>query len=647
MTVTPDAAGAGPRPRAPWSWLADARGIGRPLVVALTALVGVDALVAFGQLGTTEEVVRDPRITATVGALSVVVFLAVLVVARWGWLGSDLARRHPSIMVATLLGAVLLAVPIAAAAGPVLAASALRASAPGEVVPTAPIVLGDVAGRGVLLFAGTATLLIVLGALNAHRDALASLRDARVTLEATLAASAADLASERARLRDRVRALVEVELGPRLERPDADLGPELRRLADTVVRPLSHEFARTASGFGPAATPPAVREPWRRAMRGLAVEPRLRPVVLALTLTVLGFGRSFAAPPSEEGTATSADVAPTGSAVDGSAPAVGVDVAVDWTSLGVSLTLLAATFVATLLLARVLDRRLAQRPADTRGGRWAIALVGLGALGAAVVGLARGLHAGLGRVVPDLGVLPPADAIVLAANVLPLWLATLAVGLAAGALDALARHRSELVEHNADLAITVVRTNALLAKQRRDFARALHGSVQAAVQAAGLRLDLAARDGALDAASVATATEPIRAALEALDPARERAAPDLAAELERTRATWLGVCDVGVQLDPIAAARLGTDALACSVALDLVREACANAVVHGSATRITIAIVPEGEREVLLRVVDDGTSTHPLRATGLGSEVLDTSTTRWHLERRAWGTELEAVLPLG
>ena len=70
-------------------------------------------------------------------------------------------------------------------------------------------------------------------------------------------------------------------------------------------------------------------------------------------------------------------------------------------------------------------------------------------------------------------------------------------------------------------------------------------------------------------------------------------------------------------------------------------------MVHGAAKRVTVTIVREGEREVLLRVVDDGTSTHPLRATGLGSEVLDASTTRWHLERRAGGVELEAVPPLG
>ncbi|MEY3019931.1 MAG: hypothetical protein RLZZ272_915 [Actinomycetota bacterium] len=646
MAAVADVAARAPQPRPPWSWLADPRGIGWPLTVLLTLLVVIDVRIAFGQIGSTAGSGQDRRVTAAVAAVCVVVFLVVLVVARWGWLSTALARRRPSLMLGTLLIAVFVAVPVAAGAGPTVAVLLVGAGADG-VVPGPVVAVGEVAGRGVLLVIWTALLLVVLGALNAYRDALASLRAARVTLEATLEASTAELSDERSRLRERVRALVEGELGPRLDWLGDEAGPELRRIAETVVRPLSHRVALAAPGFGPVVAPPAVREPWRRALGGLVLEPRVWPLGLGLTLTLLAFARSFGGPaPGPEASG------PDGTTSSGAMPAPpgagpGLRVAVDWGSLGVSLVLLALTFVTTFLASRLIHRWLAARSDIAPGRRWAASTVSLGALGVGVAVLAATVHRGLGLVVADLGRLPPIDLVVVAANVLPLWLATLVGSLAASAREALARHRSELAEHNTDLGRTVVRTNTLLARERQEFARALHGSVQAAIHAAGIRLDRAAREGLLDAEMRSASIEPIRRALESLDPARERAAPDLALELERTRATWDGVCDVTVELDPDIRVRLDADVLAASVALDLVREACANAVVHGSASRVSVALLPEGEREVLLRVRDDGTSTHPLRASGLGSRVLDTTCTRWHLARGESGTELEAVLPLG
>lgn len=641
------------RPSAPWSWLADPRGIGLPMVAVLTLVVVVDVAVSLGGVGVPVGEAPDRSSVLVVDLVTLAVLFALLALARVGWLRSRVARRHPSVMLATISAAVGLAVGAGGRAGGSVAATVLGRSTAAVGGPdVTPGAVGGAVGRGLFLVAAVTVLLVLAGALAEHRDALATLRSARSTLEATLAAGERELAAERTHLDERIRTLVERGLGPWLDAPSEDanvvvgegsgggagrgggVSAALRGLADTVLRPFSHELARSVPGFGPVAPPPAAVQPWRSALASLMVEPRIRPTLLALTLTALAFRLSVAAPPVD---------------VPGLAPvptATGVGVAVAWGSLVASLALLTVAFAVTSVLSRWLRRGLGAFDEASVLVRWAVAVGGLALIGVTVTTFGWIVRVVTGRAFGGLAPLPPVDVGVLAANVVPLVLATLAASLVGSVGAALERQRAELGHHNEDLGIAVVRTNALLARERQDVARALHGSVQAAVNAAGIRLDRAARDGVLDDRTVAEAIASIRGALEELTGARRRTV-DVAADLAAMRATWDGVAEIAIDVDPEAARRLTADHVAGPVALDVVREACANAVVHGTAARIEVAVLPEGERAVLLRVRDDGTSTHPLRTSGLGSRVLDTSCTRWNLERGPSGTELTAVLPTG
>jgi anti-sigma regulatory factor (Ser/Thr protein kinase) len=179
------------------------------------------------------------------------------------------------------------------------------------------------------------------------------------------------------------------------------------------------------------------------------------------------------------------------------------------------------------------------------------------------------------------------------------------------------------------------------------------------VNAAGLMLDRADREGGLTSELVDDVAERIAGSVERFLGGGSSALPVIE-RLAEVRALWAGVCSVVLELDEGAGARIDADTVTRDAIVDLVTEACANAVVHGAADSVLVRVHVEGD-EVVLAVADDGTRRPGAAAGhdggegevarrvpgGLGTEVLRMSCTEFSLDIGEQGSRLLARVPLG
>ena len=630
------------------------RAIDWRLPVVLGVLVVVDQLVALGALGVAPRSAAPlgPRLLA--GLLTVVVLSGVLTLARWTWLRTGLARRHASVR--------MLSVALAVQVGLTISRRVLTAHGALEREAGLP------AGEFVFLTGTTIVVLLVLGALLRHRDLTADITRTRERLSAALELSTSGVAEERERLAGQVRALLEARLGLTSMRAALFTPEQLRTIADDVLRPLAHRLTQSPISRADLGAP--VRQVARRrgarlleVLRQLDPMPVLRPGLLAATMGLLVLSLSFAPPPAElldPASDLAGDVP--GELADGGPDLV---ITVEWTSLLESLGLHAATILVVLFgtrrLARWLARR-AERENDVRrtGARltvgplfraWTVTLTALTGLGVLSLTLLRIVF---GR--PGLTDLPPVTPGVAIGFTAPLILITIVTSVLPAAEGALAGTRARLDAANADLAAATARANALLFHERRLFARQLHATVQPAVNAASLTIERATVDGTLDPHVIARAGASIDAAVERLDEQPsgsehgiDGASADLDARLDAIVEVWERLADVTFDLDLATRGRLEHDAIARATLCDVLAEACANAIIHGRATDIAVDVelLDTGPSTALsLRVTDDGHATTPQRRDGLGSHILTTSCTTWHLDHHDTGTTLTATLPV-
>jgi signal transduction histidine kinase len=608
--------------------LTDPRAIGAPLLAALVAIVTLDAVLELGVFGSGPR--GDvPLITRFLtGVVEGGVLWVVLLLGRITWLHPRWSRRHPALTIVTIM--------VGAQVGSRTATRTLVGRGLREPE------LGIGIDPTVFLTATTVVLLVLMSVLAEHRAATGALRDGTRRLRGALDEGEQALRDERESLRLQVRDLLEARLGTTSQRSSTLTADGLRELAERVLRPLSHQLADMRTGFEPSEGPATARLLRRvpRTLRDLRPTPIIQPRLLAATMLLLTF-RSSVRPPDAE------QVVRDGATLDPTAPpgtGLGVQVEVDWASFVPSVLLHVITFVVMLYGARVLVRHLERRSTSTLASHWALALGTLTVLGVLLFGLLRLVH-----LLPGFSRLGPVSIGAVLGYVAPILLVTVAVSLIAGTEAALRRAREEMARTNEELTRAVARINALLTHERRTFARHLHASVQAAVNAGSLLLRRALDhhdDGSDDVPAdvVARVGQLLERSLLDLDrrDADDRGFP---ARLDAVAATWRELCDVSMDVGDDVLVRLATDPVASATLGDLVAEACANAVVHGNATTLQVTLRLTGD-QAHARVRDDGTAVHPMRRDGLGTRTLEAHCTSWSLEIDEGGTTLEATLPI-
>lgn len=158
--------------------------------------------------------------------------------------------------------------------------------------------------------------------------------------------------------------------------------------------------------------------------------------------------------------------------------------------------------------------------------------------------------------------------------------------------------------------------NHELVRANRTLARYVHGTLQSRLLASALAIEQAERDG--DPAAFDAALEQARAAL-SLPDAFVAPTDDLTTALQQVAELWDGFAVVTVDLPaPIPHPPAETVLDLCRI----VEEAVANAMRHGDATAITIAVTTADDGALEVVVTDDGAGPGGGRA-GLGTALFD------------------------
>lgn len=188
--------------------------------------------------------------------------------------------------------------------------------------------------------------------------------------------------------------------------------------------------------------------------------------------------------------------------------------------------------------------------------------------------------------------------------------------------------------------IAMLARSRVLAEAAREAAQMLHGPVQTRLVACAMAIDHAAAAG--DVVAVNQALVQARAILEQpLPEIRTSIDVTVGEQVERKAALWIGLVDVTVDVEPSVAmldGRLAADAGA------IIEEGVANAIQHGSATRVDI-MISRVHDTLVIRIADDGAGP-TTGVPGLGSRLLDQVAPGWRLEAHDAGACLTVTMPI-
>lgn len=187
-----------------------------------------------------------------------------------------------------------------------------------------------------------------------------------------------------------------------------------------------------------------------------------------------------------------------------------------------------------------------------------------------------------------------------------------------------------------DLDARTTQANELFWQRRSALSHALHGPIQAALNAAELRSRSAIEINHFDrelAEELAGNLEATAAGLLNIAEAKT----DLALVLERIRQTWEGLCQVRWEIPAGLLSVLSQDSASAAIADTLV-EAVFNAVRHASATDVLINATSMEDSpcnpELLIDVWNNGTAPISSPSRGQGSELFDLLTQDWCLRAK-------------
>lgn len=162
---------------------------------------------------------------------------------------------------------------------------------------------------------------------------------------------------------------------------------------------------------------------------------------------------------------------------------------------------------------------------------------------------------------------------------------------------------------------------------RKSAAQLLHGSVQAALTAANLRL----RSEQVTTETLGRVRDDISRAIDSLANSRD-VQLDLEDSFEELIELWDGVCAIDISINPETLNLVSTDVSASYCVNEFLRECVNNAIKHGQATEIDIHITMPSADEIEVEVVNNGLDTDANRA-GLGTRILAEITTQWNRSR--------------
>ena len=216
------------------------------------------------------------------------------------------------------------------------------------------------------------------------------------------------------------------------------------------------------------------------------------------------------------------------------------------------------------------------------------------------------------------------------------WLVTFAIGLLISYYLEQDRLIEKLEASRKQFEWQVARSRQLLWAESFKLALSVHGDVQSKIIASIARADdLSAID--LEALK--------RECLDSLDRGLEKSFDQY---WEQTLGLWGDGIEFEKHLTDHAAMALSNDRVANAATIEIVREAVLNAVRHGSATKISVAIglsETSSGSLISIEVRNNGASIEGEPESGFGSELIDKVATSWSLENLEGQVQLTAMLP--
>ena len=230
------------------------------------------------------------------------------------------------------------------------------------------------------------------------------------------------------------------------------------------------------------------------------------------------------------------------------------------------------------------------------------------------------------KILPDTSKFPP--------QVRP-YIALLVMATIAGYLmqagllrsDDIMRTKKQVIKNNQ---IASAPINKELVQISRNWARHLHGRVQAQIMAATFSIENAQDQG--DAVAVQMALDQIISTLENAIQIGGADSKTLTAAITGRSAQWAGILEIDLRISPEIAQRSGVEVLTIA---DVIEEMISNASRHGAATKIRIEVERRNPTQVIIRAIDNGVHFNN-ESTGFGSRFFEeVSQGRWDITRNS------------
>ena len=176
--------------------------------------------------------------------------------------------------------------------------------------------------------------------------------------------------------------------------------------------------------------------------------------------------------------------------------------------------------------------------------------------------------------------------------------------------------------------------------ERRQWALRIHGTVQASLTAALVRLSKA---GPLSKEELKLVRDHVAQARNGLIPSKTPY--DLKKSISQVKKTWKGLIDIKIDLTSPGAKLLLADQWAGVCANEIIKESVSNSMKHGKATKVNIWFETSEAGFVRIIAEDNGRGLPNQFRPGLGSQLLDEIAYPWSLTKIPGGARLEARIP--
>ena len=195
---------------------------------------------------------------------------------------------------------------------------------------------------------------------------------------------------------------------------------------------------------------------------------------------------------------------------------------------------------------------------------------------------------------------------------------------------------AELREANQQLNLELNRTSQLIWHVRQRAAQLLHGSVQASLTAANMRI---LGTDEVDEDLLEKVRQDLVRATESLTNL-DGPNLDLKTSLADLVELWQGVCKVEVSIDDELFDLISANQVTSHCINEIVRESVTNAIRHGKARSVEITVEDLNDGSIQIQITNNG-ETNLFGSPGVGSQILDEITMNW--SRESLGDEVRVT----